>query len=69
MEKHVATKIRELAIKAITDLTAILAVANEQGSKRESDSLQRPIANLIGLIETDLLADIYAEHPDLDDLA
>jgi len=68
LEKHVATKIRELAIKAITDLTAILAVANEQGSKRESDSLQRPIANLIGLIETDLLADIYAEHPDLDDL-
>jgi len=68
VEKHHAKSIHDLALRAITDLTKILMLAKENGSREEFEGLKRPIGILIGQIETDILGRIYVEHPELDDL-
>jgi hypothetical protein len=68
LEKSHAQNSRDHALKAITELATTLAIAQEHGTPREFEDLRRPVANLIGLIETELLCRICAEHPDLDDL-
>jgi len=68
LERSYARDSRDLALSAITDLSAILAIAQKHGSTEEFEDLIRPIGLLIGQIETELLCRIYAEHPELDDL-
>ena len=56
-------------MKAITDLTAALAVCKERGSQAELDDMRKAVGHSIGHIESGILSAIYAEYPDLDDLA
>lgn len=68
MTKEVATQIRDLAIRAISDLSELLKSAEGNCSAREFDSLRSSVANTIALIDKDILWDIYSQYPDLDDL-
>jgi hypothetical protein len=64
-----AKAVRDLSLKAITDLTAALAVCKERGSQAELDDMRRAVGHSIGHIESGILSAIYAKYPDLDDLA
>ena len=68
MEKSDAKAVRDLSLKAITDLTAALAVCKERGSQAEFDDMRKAVGHSIGHIESGILSAIYAEYPDLDDL-
>jgi hypothetical protein len=69
LKKSDAKAVRDLSLKAITDLTAALAVCKERGSQAEFDNMRRAVGHSIGHIESGILCAIYAEYPDLDDLA
>jgi hypothetical protein len=68
LEKSDAKAVRDLSLKAITDLTAALAVCKERGSQAEFDDMRKAVGHSIGHIESGILSVIYAEYPDLDDL-
>jgi len=68
LEKSDAKAVRDLSLKAITDLTAALAVCKERGSQAEFDDMRKAVGHSIGHIESGILSAIYAEYPDLDDL-
>jgi len=68
MTKEAATQIRDLAIKAIANLSALLKGAEGNCSAKEFEKLQRSVANMIALIDKDILWAIYSQYPDLDDL-
>ena len=68
MTKEAATKIRDMALKAIADLSELLREAKGNCSAKEFDPLLRAVADSISLIDTDILFPIYSQYPDLDDL-
>jgi hypothetical protein len=68
MTKEAATQIRDLAIKAIANLSALLKGAEGNCSAKEFEKLRRSVANMIALIDKDILWAIYSQYPDLDDL-
>jgi len=68
MTKQAATQIRDMAIKAIADLSALLKGADGNCSAKEYENLRRAVANTIALIDKDILWAIYSQYPDLDDL-
>jgi hypothetical protein len=68
MTKEAATQIRDLAIKAIANLSALLKGAEGNCSAKEFEKLQRSVGNTIALIDKDILWPIYSQYPDLDDL-
>ena len=69
MNKPCAISVKQYSLSAIIELSKIARLAREQCAPQESETLMRAAGNLIGLIETDILALIYREYPDLDDLA
>ncbi len=68
MTRETATQMRDLAIKAIADLSALLKGAEGNCSAKEFEKLHRSVANTVALIDKDILWDIYSQYPDLDDL-
>ena len=68
MTKEAANQIRDLAIKAIANLSALLKGAEGNCGAKEFEKLQRSVANMIALIDKDILWAIYSQYPDLDDL-
>jgi hypothetical protein len=68
MTKEAATQIRDMAIKAIANLSELLKGAEGNCSGIEFENLCRSVANTIALIDKDILWDIYSQYPDLDDL-
>jgi hypothetical protein len=68
MTKEAATQIRDMAIKAIADLSELLKRAEGNCSVKEFEKLRRSVANMIALIDKDILWGIYSQYPDLDDL-
>ena len=68
MTKEAATQIRDLAIKAIANLSALLKGAEGNCSAKEFEKLRRSVANMIALNDKDILWAIYSQYPDLDDL-
>jgi hypothetical protein len=68
LNRQFAEQARDHALKAISELSALL-VAGESGlPKPEFQAPKQAVASIIGLIERDVLASIYAKHRDLDDL-
>jgi len=55
MTKQAATQIRDMAIKAIADLSALLKGADGNCSAKEYENLRRAVANTIALIDKDIL--------------
>jgi hypothetical protein len=68
MTKEAATQIRDTALKAIAALSELLRGAEENCSAKEFDPLLRAVADMISLIDKDILWPIYSQYPDLDDL-
>ena len=68
MNKPCAEMVKDLSIRAISEVTKILAVSKGQCPNGEYETLTRAVANVIGFIEGDILTEIYAQYPDLDDL-
>ena len=68
MKKETATQIRDMALKAIADLSALLKGAEGNCDAKEFDPLLRAVGNTIALIDKDILWPIYSQYPDLDDL-
>jgi hypothetical protein len=54
MTKEAATQIKDLAIKAIANLSALLKGAEGNCSAKEFEKLQRSVANMIALIDKDI---------------
>jgi hypothetical protein len=69
VKKEVAAEIQQYAIKAITELTTLLSVANEVCTNEELEPIKRAVGLAIGKIQMELLEPIYKDHPELDDLA
>lgn len=68
MTKEAATQIRDMALKAIANLSELLKGAEGNCSAKEFETLRRSVANTIALIDKDILWAIYSQYPDLDDL-
>lgn len=68
IEKQCATEIRELALKAISELTRTLNVSQDRCSKEIYEQIKKGVGLSIGHIQTELLDVIYAVYPELDDL-
>jgi len=68
IEKECATEIRELALKAISELTQALNASRKRCSEEDYERIRKGVGLSIGKIQTDLLDVIYAAYPELDDL-
>ena len=68
IEKHVAIEIQGHALKAIRELSDALTAAENRCSPTEYQQIKRGIGLSMGIMETELLAVVYAAHPDIDDL-
>lgn len=66
--KEAATQIRDLAIKAIANLSELLRGAEGNCSAKEFENLRRSVATTIATIDKDILWPIYSQYPDLDDV-
>jgi hypothetical protein len=68
IEKATALEIRNLALAAVQSLMEALHSSEGKCSAEDSMQIQRGVGLSIGRIETDLLAIIYRQYPELDDL-
>lgn len=70
MNKPTAETVKDLSLRAITELSRIVKMTKDQCSSREEfENLARAVGRIIGLIETDILAIAYRDFPELDDLS
>ena len=68
IERNDAVRIQQLALTAVESLTAALDVSATASTEIQND-LKRGIGICIGLIETEVLAILYRDHPELDPLS
>ena len=60
---------KQHSLAAVIGLSKIVRLAREKCSPQDAGTLARAVGDIIGRIETDVLAAIYREFPQLDDLA
>lgn len=68
MNKHDATEIRDYALRAIKELTALLSIAKDKCSPEQHEQIRRGVGLSIGKIQMEILEVINAAYPELDDL-
>jgi len=68
IEKKIAEEIRELALQATEALSKILISAQDRCPEEEYERMKKGAGLAIGKIETDILAVVYTNYPDLDQL-
>ena len=68
MKKINAEAIRDLTLRAISDLTRILLVSKDSCTEEEFHDLKRGVGSSIGHIEMDILSKVYSQYPELDDI-
>ena len=68
MNKDVADIVKEHALRAVEDLTAILFKIQEHCSEEDFNSIRRGVGSSLGRIQVDLLSVVYAQYPEMDDL-
>lgn len=68
LKKQRSQETRDAALRAIVELSRVLVVNQNQSEPAEFDRLRQAVGSAIAQIERDILAPIYAEYPDLDDL-
>lgn len=66
--KKVALLCQKNALRAITDLTAILFAIKEKCSDEDYQIIKRGVGLSIGRIQMELLEPIYRQHPEIDHL-
>jgi hypothetical protein len=68
IQKEYAVKVRDLALKAIQELSTSLKVDIGQCSEADYERLKAGVGVSIGHIQTDILDFISQRYPELDDL-
>jgi hypothetical protein len=68
IERQCAIDIRELALKAVSDLSSVLEISRQNCSEEEYERFRKGVGLAIGHVQTHVLGTITAEYPDLDDL-
>jgi hypothetical protein len=68
IEKQCAVDIRELALKAISDLSEILMISRGRCSIDDYERIKKGVGLCIGGIQIDILDVINAVYPELDTL-
>lgn len=68
IERQCAIEIRELALRAVSELSDVLQVSRGRCSENEYNRLRKGVGLAIGTIQGRLLDMISVEYPDLDDL-
>jgi hypothetical protein len=68
IERQCAIEVRDLALRAVSELSDILQVSQHRCSDEEYERLRKGVGHAIGAIQTRLLDLISAEYPELDDL-
>lgn len=68
MDKDVAVIIKHRGERAIRELISILDVdqVKDRLAEEELDAVKRGIGLSIGMIDTDLLAVVYKQYPEID---
>lgn len=69
MERKLAVEVQQHALQAIRSLSDALDTCKDRCSADEYEQVKRGVGLSMGRIETELLAVIYKEFPDLDDLS
>jgi hypothetical protein len=68
MHKQCATEIQQHALKAVSELSRLLQISQDQCSQEEYERIRMGVGLCIGRIQTNLLDVIYTKYPELDDL-
>ena len=68
MEKICAEEIHNLSLKAVTALSEILNVSQNNCSEEAYENLKKGVGLSIGTIQTNILDFISTNYPELDDL-
>ena len=69
MDRKIATQVQHHALSAVKSLSEALDACKDRCSAEEYERIKRGVGLTMGRIETELLAIIYKEFPDLDDLS
>ena len=67
-DRRSAKAIRNLSLKAISQLSRILPVARDRNSPEEFERIRQVVGIAIGQVQTEILDPISSQYPDLDDL-
>ena len=68
IDKVCATKTRECALNAVSELSQVLNVSLNRCTAQEYEQIKKGVGLSIGTIQCELLNIIYATYPELDDL-
>ena len=68
IDKKCASEIHEHALKAISELSTALNLSQNRCSLEQYEQIKRGVGICIGDIQMELLENIYAEFPELNDL-
>lgn len=68
IEKQCAMKVRDLALKAVSDLSQIPVVSRGCCSDEEYEQIKKAVGLSIGRIQIDILDVVCTAYPELDDL-
>ncbi len=68
MDKTSAQEITQLSLDAITALSKLIVVSQNNCSKEDYEMIKKGAGMSIGKIQTNILDIIYSKFPELDDL-
>ena len=68
IDKQCASEIQEHALKAISELSNALNLSRNRCSLEQYEQIKRAVGLCIGDIQMELLENMYAEFPELNDL-
>jgi hypothetical protein len=68
IERPAAKEVRDLALKAVSELSQILHVSKGRCSDEEYERIRKGVGLAIGKIQSDVLDFVCAAYPELDDL-
>lgn len=68
IDKECAIEMRELSLKAISELSQALNASLNRCSEYEYERIKKGVGLSIGAIQCELLDIIYIKYPELDDL-
>jgi hypothetical protein len=68
VKKPGAEAVKNLSLRAISELTRTLVVSKDHCSDEEFKNMTWAVGSCIGHIEIDILSKVYSEYPELDDV-
>jgi hypothetical protein len=68
-DRQAAEELRDQSLEAVSQLSRILLVSQSRCSQDQFDRIKKGVGLAIGQIQSEVLDMIYAQYPDLDELA